>query len=790
MTDYELMYERYGRHFQLTAEEEAALDGAREEQERLRSTPGVKARGDGFVDGKGEFILDPVTRQYISIATALAGEQLRGIPVMPEDDGPALRFPEVDPLGSFSVIDMKFTQRREAVKAALQTRDPEVCKYGWGLVQDLESPNERMRGAMIRAAEEHRLLTRGSKLCHSDAGRRILHQRARELETCAAVADYDIMLQGAEYAAGLRAGPASQEVRDFYHNVLGKDLDLALLAQAEAARPPEEYLFVRFDSLDNKLLHQAQADPRNWGKTGQELQSSADKMDESAILKAIPPYARGAIDRVLDPAFAHQEKASGGVISRADLIIVDGKTIREKMFEDYNASHGDVGGFDAFFRENVRQATNEYVAAGLMAGKRVEAFVPDGRGRVPAQPTQILPLADGYEPSPLKPERFNAWQRFFSRHGFYKEKVERQAEYERLTAARERVRLTNAAHQWKLAGGTPEERKELFFGAFLRERGGKPDFNNPFGPDGSSLENIAVSSMLFRGYSLEEIFDPNAHREEKEETGREVCEWMKKGDMKRVGEVLVNGLLRLRDELDRRTADVDMADEGQMLSGEQRFTALAGRLAADVATLTERDCCKGECDAVMDRQLRDMGWKVRGDDYLNAVRGGVRRVAEYFGAAQRAMDGRAKMAGGLTVYRQAKASLLDQMGYEVAKACFGDPGDGSPKEKACQRQIRTNGQESPFRFFGFEEAYKEFVDRVQEPEVSRAVGQEFMQGRFQERIQVKEAGTCYYAVEVAPPTRKGDLEVRSVKDLEEAKKGPQKQAARQPKPPRMDGPKR
>ena len=148
------------------------------------------------------------------------------------------------------------------------------------------------------------------------------------------------------------------------------------------------------------------------------------------------------------------------------------------------------------------------------------------------------------------------------------------------------------------------------------------------------------------------------------------------------------------------------------------------------------------------------------------------------------------MAGGLAVYRQAKASLLDQMGYEVAKACFGDPKDGSPKEKACQRQIRTNGQESPFRFFGFEEAYKEFVDRVQEPEVSRAVGQEFMQGRFQERIQVKEAGTCYYAVEVEPPTQKGDLEVRSAKDLEEAKKGPQKQAARQPKAPRMDGPKR
>lgn len=785
MPEYDLMYERYGKQFQLTAEDEAALGRAREEQERLKSDPGMTPREDGFVDGKGEFTLDPVTRQYISIATALAGEQLRGIPVMPEDEEPALRFPEVDPLESFSVIDMKFAQRREAVKAALQTRIPEVSKYGWGLIHDLEYPNDGTRNAMVRAAEEHRILTRGSKLCHSAAGRRILHQRAKELETCAAVADYDKMLQGAEYAAGLRAGPVPQEVRDFYHNRPGEDLDLDLIAQAEAARSPEEYLFVRFDSLDNKLLHQAQADPRNWGKTERELQSSADKIDENAILKAIPPYARGTIDRAVDPAFTVQERATGGAVSRADLIIIDGKTVREKMFEDYMASYSGCDKFDDFFRKNVRQATNEYVAAGLMAGKRVEAFVPDRWGRIPAQPSQILPAADGYTPSPLKPERFNAWQRFFSRHGFYKEKVARQAEYERMTAARERVRLTNAVRQWELAGGTPEERKELFFGSLLRENGGKLGFNSPFGPDSSTLEPIAVCSMLFRGYTLEEICDPGAHREEKEATGREVCEWVKKGGMDRVGETLVNGLLRLRDELDRRTADVDMADERQMLSGDQRFTALAGRLAVSVSKLTQRDCCKRECDAVMDRQLRDMGWKVSGDDYLNAVRGGVGRVAEYFSAAQRAMEGRAKMAGGLAVSRQAKASLLDQMGYEVAKACFGDPRDGSPKEKACQRRIRTNGEESPFRFFGFEEAYKQFVDRVQEPGVSRAVGQEFMQGRFQERIQVKQAGTSYYAVEVAPPARKGDLEVRSPEQLAAAKKAPQKQAARQNKPPQL-----
>lgn len=54
-----------------------------------------------------------------------------------------------------------------------------------------------------------------------------------------------------------------------------------------------------------------------------------------------------------------------------------------------------------------------------MTGKRVEAFLPDREGRIPAEPTPIT--RSGYEPSPLRPETFNAWQRFFSRHGFYSE---------------------------------------------------------------------------------------------------------------------------------------------------------------------------------------------------------------------------------------------------------------------------------------------------------------------------------------------------------------------------------
>ena len=100
---------------------------------------------------------------------------------------------------------------------------------------------------------------------------------------------------------------------------------------------------------------------------------------------------------------------------------MDGETVREKMCEDYVAAGKDLKAFDSFYHQNVREATNSYVSAALMAGKRVEAFVPDSRGRIPKEPVQLTKT--GYEPSPLKKVTLNAWQRHFAKRGFYREKV-------------------------------------------------------------------------------------------------------------------------------------------------------------------------------------------------------------------------------------------------------------------------------------------------------------------------------------------------------------------------------
>ena len=83
--------------------------------------------------------------------------------------------------------------------------------------------------------------------------------------------------------------------------------------------------------------------------------------------------------------------------------------------------------------------------------------------------------------------------------------------------------------------------------------------------------------------------------------------------------------------------------------------------------------------------------------------------------------------------------------------------------------------------------FQSFISRLgKEPQFRRDIGGELMRGRLQERLKVavdpaKMKGTF----QVAPPKEKDDLEVRTPEQLSAAKKGPQKQAAKQNKPPQM-----
>lgn len=475
------MYERY-RDTNYTAEEERLLAIAREEDAEIKADTELQHVKGGVINKKdGLFVPYPLVQAHIGIALDRAEAQFKGHPAMPEDGDVAIRFPGVDPRGKYSVIDMKFAQRISAIEAALESRSPEAQAYARELLG--KCTDRRGGGAfyneyitMKMCAQKHRALTRGSKLCIDEDGRRLMHQQARGLETELAVVQFDKLLQGIEYAAGVRTGPVPQEVAEHYSQVLQTDLNMELVGAAQKYYQPAK-IEMHFQDFDNKMLQKAFADPRNWGMPPAELAEFADSLvDIDTYASAIPPYAVATAGRVIEPAFREAERVTGGRLDRGDLIIIDGKTVKEKMLEDYTRSQRDPDKFNEFYQKNLRQAASEYTAAALLAGKRVEAFMPDGKGRLPDQPTQIV--RTGYEPSALKPEKFNLWQRHFAKRGYYKEKVARQEEYERMMAARERVKENAAkerAGRLKEAVATHDRyasinNKGLFFDQLIRDR--------------------------------------------------------------------------------------------------------------------------------------------------------------------------------------------------------------------------------------------------------------------------------------------------------------------------------
>lgn len=634
------MYEEY-QDKTLSEAEQAQLAEAREAAAGMEADRTLERRPGGFWNEREGFTPHPVVGAHMMIARERAQAQFKGNPPMPEDADVSIRFPGVDPVGKYSVIDMKFAQREMAVWAALESRPPEVQEYVKGLLDRRTSKKpadaafSQRHFMMTQSAKTHRELTRGSKLCLDPDGRRLMHQQARSMEADLPVEQYGKLMQGIEYASGVRTGPVPKEITDFYKDTLKTELDLGLVAKAgDLDRVPAQ-IHVEFQDLDHKLLQQAFANPHNWGRAPAEIARLADSVDMDTVSGVLPAYAVATADRVIDPLFRHLEKEAParfrtedlvkrGVdidveFSRGDLISIDGRTIREIMQEQFTAS-GRTGSFADFYKQNARQMTNELVSAGLMAGKRVEAFVPDKLGQIPKEPTQITKT--GYEPTPLKPEKFNAWQRHFAKRGFYKAKVARQAEYDRVMAARDRMRakaasseqarledrqarLTAAAARHASLNLTLPTFKTMFFGKIMDEM--LPQLEAEMSEDDRGLDlrvfttdsqgrttreythaafqamalhantigakgafdhftrsepvQACVCMLAAQGHGIRDILDPNKLQAEREAVAREFMEHAKTNDQEWLGRTFYAGHQAVLQQLTEATRGVDLTDD-------------------------------------------------------------------------------------------------------------------------------------------------------------------------------------------------------------------------------------
>ena len=662
------IYEEYRQP--LTEEEQMGMPEAEEmlaAMEREADDPNSKLKREpnGFRYDGGDFIPNPVIVEHMGIAMQRAEQQFKGWPAMPENNECSIRYPDMDPSGVYSIIDMKAAQRIAQIKATLESRSPEVQEYTRALLQaEKNNPEAAQISFMLHeTAKKHRILTRASKLCLDPAGRDLLHQQSRMLEADMAAEQYNKYLQGIEFAAGIRTGPVPREVQDFYTQRLQMPLNMDLIKQAEQLDYTPRKVKVEFQNLDHKLQQELFADPKNWGKTRKDLGQNAITAQQAE--KAISPYACATVGRVVGALFNEVENIDpdGLSLNRTDNIIIGGKTVRERMYEDYIASGKNPSNFDTFLKKNYQQMTNEYVAGALMAGERVEAFIPDKNGRIPDQPVQLTKT--GYEPSPLSPVTLNAWERFWAKRGFYQEKTKAAADYQRTMEARERVKSTNLVAQINISNGRTNRTMNAFFSDWQKENGKLPD-SVPHGYSvfRAALPSTAICYMAAKGYDIKDIFDPSKLQAEKQQIGTEVVNRMMAGDQKWMGEVLFHGQRSIADQMDRYCRQINVLDNNELYRSENTFLFNAMIAAFDASQETSH--CPAEYAAAAERHAPGNGAQA-----MAQVDNRINTVGDFFDKGRMALHASNQLAGGLIDPDNVESKAIQKiLLFESARTAF------------------------------------------------------------------------------------------------------------------------
>ena len=506
---------------------------------------------------------NPVVIAYQTIAMDQAKAQLPDGPtpvteekrvLLPEDGDLGTRFPGIDPVGKTSVIQMKFAQREAALKAAMPFLNQDV--------QDLIKTcskrilRDDLGKQVAEVSKQHRILTRAEKLCANHEARQLLHQQSRQLEVSDPVVQYDMVLQGFEDMAGLRNAPLSRDVDRFLMNQrvplgpTGKD-------NRNYWKPPAD-VKVEFQNFENKLLYKQFTDPRNWNRP---LSAETVDVEPDEIDAQIPPYARATADRAVSQIFKRNEEVHG--LGRADLLLIDGKSVREQLAERGQSNPSPA---------QLKIAAAEFTAAALMAGKRVEAFIPDKSGQIPKEPTTLT--KSGYQPSPMKKVVLNCWEKYFSQKGFYKEKTAKAEEYKRVMDARgrmeQRVAEYNRFQDVSHALHTAQQLRATVAGQYF----GAPNQAAPihdetlFRSNRTAHVSFCMGRLAQRGHTLEDIVDPTMLIDEKRQIANEYSQRAQRNspeDRAWYAKGLISGQKALIDRVNLLASCTDFKNERDVL---------------------------------------------------------------------------------------------------------------------------------------------------------------------------------------------------------------------------------
>ena len=531
--------------------------------------------------GEQEMIdTSPDLRQVeMRIGMDRAEEQLRDWPY-PESQDTFEKFPGIDPRGKVCDVDMGFFERFTRLQATLPSRPPEVREYIGGVLDQLKDRKSTLSQSWTAMTDDCitiRLINRGAKLAPTaEASEEMLQDAARRSTEMASIQRIDGFLSAMEYAAGISDKVPDERARNFLDNKLKAPIPAKVEAVRTVSNVTPSTLTVNFQNFDHIMAQQFCSNPENWGKSPKDM--PPDPAESIKLLPLIYRYAPATVDRALQPVFEKIEDMPGKQITdyldRGGLITVDGKTVRSMMEESYK---GDPENFTDWYRENVREMTNRFVSSGLMSGKRVEALIPDAKGKFPKEPVQIT--KSGYEPSPLKKVTLNAWERYFAKHGHYKAKAAKAAEYQRVMEGREQMRSnclsgTLAAH----AIGR-NQTENLFFSEYKQELGGRTDVklntmvvdkgiecSAHFRLSRSAPVSTCICYLAAQGHSIQDIMNPDKLQVERQAAGKLYMEKAIAKDNNWLGETYFHGIEALTKQVREIFSQCDLTNRESTLA--------------------------------------------------------------------------------------------------------------------------------------------------------------------------------------------------------------------------------
>lgn len=636
------VYERYGQYRQeLSDEEKGMLEDARKQEEKLLADASLQRWEHGYINSKGKRELFPVRETEVKIAMSRAEEHF--LPwdntrtYFPEDPGIVEKFPGIDPKGKFSQVDMSFADRHAKLQAAMPSRPREVQEYvnkqlqalggSWG---DIAKCFQRMRDDSMKVRTQQL----AAKMAPTPESSRYLEEEAQSLiNNSVNIKRMNGFFNVLEYAAGLTERVPTAQERRFMKNV-GAELrpDVERCREDDLVVPGKVEMV--FANLEHQIQQKYFASPLTWNHGPGGLPD--DVANEDAMEGMLDRYTLATADRVIGPLFERAERTSHGLISREELITVDGKMvsdiINEKFDEEWKNGKLEEGvSRSAWIEENRVRMTNDIVSAGLMAGKRVEAFIPDKNGKIPKEPVQVTKL--GYEPSPLKKVTMNAWERHFAKRGYYKEKAAKAAEYDRVMEARDKVRARNEERRIQTGEPVSMGMKEFFFQGWVKDHGPLPESAvNGISGSRSAYTTLATCAMLKEGYHIQDILDPNKMGRDRERICRETMDRLVAQDKKWVGEVCYQGHKALNQELDA-LGNFDITNEKELFSDKNRPFVYAATVTFDLGQ--EMNHFKQEVLAAAEQEAPG-----RGKEAWNEVYEAGDSVASYVDFAKGAIKAR------------------------------------------------------------------------------------------------------------------------------------------------------